>query len=163
MRVFDLQLAYNVSSKNCFAVLYCALLIIIYQANKLSESILGSKLLPHHHPPTESNEEELFGVSYLYHQAGRKLEFTEDNMGAQEKHDERTVDEGFIDEGTGSETPYLAEEIVMDDVEASSVAEEEQNDCEEEMEEVCTTESYKFCTLNSRTQSLHQTALTPAL
>jgi len=77
MRVFDLQLALdNASSKNYCAVLYCTLLIVICQANKLSESILGSKLLPHHHSPTESNE-ELFGVSYLYHQAGRELEFTE--------------------------------------------------------------------------------------
>ena len=96
-----MQLTYNVSSKSYCAVLYCTLLIIICQANKLSESILGSKLLPHHHPPTESNEEELFGVSYPYHQAGWELEFTEDNMTAQEKHDEKAVDEGFIDEGTG--------------------------------------------------------------
>ena len=84
-------------------------------------------------------------------------------MADQEKHDEKTVDEDFTDEGTSSETPYLAEEIVMDDVEASSLTEEEHNDSEEEIEKVCTTELYKFCTLSSRNQTLHQTALTPAL
>jgi len=115
MEVFDLQLAYNVTSKNYCAALYCTLLIIICQANKLSESILGSKLLPNHHPLTESNEEELFGVSYLCHQAGRELEFTEDNMAVQEKHDEKAVAEGFIDEGTGRETPYIAEEILAEE------------------------------------------------
>ena len=69
-------------------------------ANKLSESIFGRKLLPHHHTPTQCNDEELFGVSYLYRQAGRELEFTEDNMAAQEKSDERAVDEGFIDDNS---------------------------------------------------------------
>ena len=41
----------------------------------------------------------------------------------------------------------------MDDVEASSLAEEEQNDSEEEMEEVCTTKLYNYCTLTSRSAS----------
>ncbi|XP_065910916.1 uncharacterized protein [Dysidea avara] len=42
-------------------------------ASKVSESVSGSKLLPYHHTPTCRNEGELFGVSYLYKQAGMLL------------------------------------------------------------------------------------------
>ena len=132
--MFDLQLAYNVSPESCCTVVYL-LQYTVCQANKLSESILGNKLLPHHHEPTQCNDEELFGVSYLYRQAGRELEFTEDNMAAQEKSDERAVDEGFIDDN--SESPPLSEEIVMDGVEASDLVEEVGDELEEVMEEVC--------------------------
>ena len=59
----------------------------------------------------------------------------EDNMAAQEKSDERAVDEGFIDDN--SETPPLSEEIVMDGVEASDLVEEVGDELEEVMEEVC--------------------------
>ncbi|XP_065903579.1 uncharacterized protein [Dysidea avara] len=60
-------------------------------------------------------------------------------MAAQEKSDERAVDEGFIDDN--SESPPLSEEIVMDGVEASDLVEEVGDELEEVMEEDDTNES----------------------
>ena len=70
----------------------------LFQANKSSESISGRKLLPFHHTPTCYNEGEMFGVAYLYRQAGREFELSEENLESKEKGDENIIDEGFIDE-----------------------------------------------------------------
>ena len=61
----------------------------------MNKSILGSKLLPLYHTPTGYNEGELFGVSYLYHQADMELELSEKNLTSKEKEDDELTDEGF--------------------------------------------------------------------
>ena len=86
------------------------MLVLFSQANSLSESICGKRLLPHHHTPTIYNETELFGVSYLYKQCDRLLELSADNLSANEKGDE--VDEGFIEDGdTIAEASALSEDL----------------------------------------------------
>ena len=40
--------------------------------NLLSESVLRRKFLPYHHVPMQCNDT---GIEYLYHQAGRDLDF----------------------------------------------------------------------------------------
>ena len=63
----------------------------LFQANKSSKSISGRKLLPFHHTPTCYNEGEMFGVAYLYRQAGREFELSEENLESKEKGDEDII------------------------------------------------------------------------
>ena len=79
LRTFNLQLACKV--------------------NQLSEAIIDSRLLPYHHAPTEHNEAEVFGVKYLYKQAGQGFIYGQDSAPMHESVDE--MDEGFIDESMG--------------------------------------------------------------
>ena len=72
-------------------------MLLLPQANSLSESIYGKKLVPYHHIPTTYNDMELFGVSYLYKQCDYMLELSTENLSANEKGDE--VDDGFIEDG----------------------------------------------------------------
>ena len=50
-------------------------------------------MLPYHHTPTKHNEDEFFGVEYIYRQAGREFDFipTEDDVLEE-------MDEGFVDD-----------------------------------------------------------------
>ena len=96
------------------------------------ESILGSKLLPLHHTPTGCNEEELFGVSYLYHQADMELELSEKNLAAKEKEDEELTDEGFIDDTVNTAFSEDPRTIVMN-FDADEIAAEEEEEVEDEM------------------------------
>jgi len=115
----------------------------VYQVNQLSEEILGSKLLPYHHAPTEHTE-EAFGVEYLYRQAGKKFSFTEDSTSMDDVTDE--IDEGFVDESmvassisedmltVGAGAAEEDEDQVAED-EDDEEEEEEEDDVEEEMDE----------------------------
>ena len=98
-----------------------------HQVNKLSESFLGTRLLPYHHTPTEHNQGEFFGVEYLYRQAGREFDFTPTEDDVLEE-----MDEGFVDDhmavsstseleltvGVGAPGELLDEEEDQDDEEA---------------------------------------------
>ena len=100
--------------------------------NKSSESISGSKLLPLHHTPTGCNEEELFGVSYLYRQADMELELSEKNLAAKEKEDEELTDEGFIDDTVNTAFSEDPRTIVLN-FDADEIAAEEEEEVEDEM------------------------------
>jgi len=73
----------------------------MHQVNQLSESFLGRRLLPYHHAPTQHNEEELFGVEYLYKQAGRQFVPSEDSIPTDDDLGDE-MDEGFVDNSTAA-------------------------------------------------------------
>jgi len=100
--------------------------------NKSSESISGSKLLPLHHTPTGCNEEELFGVSYLYRQADMELELSEKILAAKEK-DEELTDEGFIDDTVNAALSEDPRTTVMNFDADEIAAEEEEEEVEGKM------------------------------
>ena len=67
--------------------------------NHLSESVLGQKLLPYHHTPTQHNDTEVFGVKYLYKQAGKEFDLAtcEDSTQGDDITMDDETDEGFED------------------------------------------------------------------
>ena len=67
--------------------------------NHLSESVLGRKLLPYHHTPTQHNDTEAFGVEYLYKQAGKEFDLAtcEDPTQGDDIMLDDETDEGFED------------------------------------------------------------------
>ena len=89
----------------------------------MSESLLGSRLLPYHHPPTQHNEGEFFGVEYLYRQAGR--EFNSEDSTPDDIIDE--MDEGFVDESVVA-APSISEDLLTVGVRAPADEEEEDDD-----------------------------------
>ena len=98
----------------------------------MSNSLLGTKLLPYHHAPTKHNDVEFFGVEYLYRQAGRQFVYP--------TTDEEVVvdgtDEGFVDESTIA--PSISEDVLTVDAGAPGEEEDDDDDDEEEAEdEVC--------------------------
>ena len=120
LRSFNLQLACKVP-----IILLCliCLHIRIYQVNKLSESFLGSRLLPYHHAPTQHNDEEFFGVEYLYRQAGRQFSILEDSTPVDDAPIDE-VDEGFVDNSTA--TPSTSEHLLT----VGAGTPQEEDDCE---------------------------------
>ena len=58
LRSFNLQLA----SKVELTLLLLHQLLELYQANHLSKSLFGTRLLPYHHIPTQHNEGKFFGA-----------------------------------------------------------------------------------------------------
>ena len=100
--------------------------------NQLSTSLLGTKLLPYHHAPTEYNVGEFFGVEYLYRQAGREFTYTisDEEMLAD------NMDEGFVDDSATS--PSMSEHVMTVGAGALGKEEEEDEEQDEENEdEVC--------------------------
>ena len=57
---------------------------------------------PYHHTPTQHNENEVFGVDYLYKQAGKEFDSAtcEDSTQVDEIIMDDEVDEGFEDSST---------------------------------------------------------------
>ena len=95
------------------------------KVNALSQSIHGKAAFPLYNPPSQYTG-ELFGVEYLYDQAGFQLYTTEENL-------DKDIDEGFKDvededAPIGSIPPFL------DDPESVSIAPPEESDDEEEEE-----------------------------
>ena len=95
------------------------------KVNALSQSIHGKAAFPLYNPPSQYTG-ELFGVEYLYDQAGFQLYTTEENL-------DKDIDEGFEDvededAPIGSIPPFL------DDPESVSIAPPEESDNEEEEE-----------------------------
>ena len=90
-------------------------------------------MLPYHHVPTQHNEEEAFGVEYLYKQAGRRLELSEDSTPIEEGFDNDDMDEGFVDESTSA--PSMSEHVLT--VGTGAPEEEEEEEEDEEEDEVC--------------------------
>ena len=112
----------------------------MYQVNQLSESLLGTRLLPYHHAPTQHNEGEYFGVEYLYRQAERQFVFPEDST----PDDFDNMDEGF--EGDSMGAPSNSEDVLTVGVRAPK---EEEDDEEEEEEEEEMEEQYVVHTYNT--------------
>ena len=95
----------------------------MYQVNQLSESLLGTRLLPYHHVPSQHNAIEYFGVEYFYIQAGRQFVYTT-SPADDEMLDE--LDEGFVDES-----------MIVLTVGAGAPGEEEEEEEEDLEDEVC--------------------------
>ena len=139
MRVLNLQLASKVDFTVVLLLTCIPSCFHFCQANTLSESTCGKKILPYHHTPTRYNEVELFGVSYLYKQCDQMLELSVDNLSANEKGDE--VDEGFIDDGDTAEAAALSEDPGTVDMGVAEEEEEPEPEPDEQMEDeeaVCT-------------------------
>ena len=96
--------------------------------------MVGSRFLPYHHAPTQHNDEEFFGVEYLYRQAGRQFSILEDSTPADSPVDDELideVDEGFVDNSTGA--PFISEHLLTVDHDAEAPYHEE-DDCEDNVE-----------------------------
>ena len=99
-------------------------LLQLHQVNQLSESFLGSSLLPYHHPPTKHSEGEYFGVEYLYRQ---RLEVPENSSIEEMAGD---MDEGFVDDSTAA--PSISEHLLTVGVGAAEDEEDEKGEEDED-------------------------------
>ena len=73
----------------------------MFQVNQLSESLLGTRLLPYRHTPTQHNNSEFFEVEYLYGQAA----------GGSLSPPQQMMDEGFVNESMRA--PSIPEHVLM--------------------------------------------------
>ena len=80
-------------------------------------------MLPFHHALTAYNEEEVFGVEYLYRQAGREFCLTEGSAPMDDSVPIEEMDEGFIDDNI--QAPSISEHL-------STVGDGADEDIEEE-------------------------------
>ena len=94
----------------------------------MSESFFGTRMLPHHHIPTQHNEGEFFGVEYLHRQAGREFVFSQDSTSTDDLVDE--MDEGFVDDSMA--VPSISEHLLVVGVRAPEMEKQEDEQNEEE-------------------------------
>ena len=97
------------------------------RVNALSQEIHGKAVFPLYTPPSTYTG-ELFGVEYLYDQAGLQMCPTEENMN-------KEIDEGFED-AEEDELKSDALPVLFDDPEEGVISPPEESD-EDEEEEVC--------------------------
>ena len=102
----------------------------MYQVNQLSESLLGTRLLPYHHAPTQHNHGEFFGVEYLYVQAGLPFSYTPVSS-----DDEIEMDEGFVDQSMTASS--ISEDVLTVGAGAPGEEEEDTETETENEDEVC--------------------------
>lgn len=107
---------------------------LAFKINRLSESFLGTRLLPYHHAPTQHNAGEFFGVEYLYQQAGRQFVLSEDSTLLDDGVVDE-MDEGFVDESMAA--PSISEHLLT--VGAGALGEEVEEEEEETEDEADTT------------------------
>ena len=96
----------------------------------MSTSLLGTKLLPYHHAPTEYNADDFYRVKYLYRQAGKEFAYTSND---EEDMIVDDMDEGFIDESVT--VPFMSEHVLTMTVGVGAPGDEEEGDKEEQDED----------------------------